>query len=85
MLPPVPLRVAVLESLSGGDRSAIVKSVLSQGYVGRDWAVWLNALVAQINLSAPAGTFANNAAAVAGGLLVGQTYQTATGEIRVVV
>ena len=33
----------------------------------------------------PAGVFANNAAAVAGGLNVGQFYNTATGEVRVVV
>lgn len=69
MLPPVPLRVPVLE----------------HGLISRDWAVWLNALARQINLSAPAGTFANNAAAVAAGLAVGQAYQTATGELRVVV
>jgi hypothetical protein len=69
MLPPVPLRVLVLE----------------RGFIGHDWAVWLNALARQISLSTPAGTFANNAAAVAAGLTVGQTYQTATGEVRVVV
>jgi hypothetical protein len=68
-LPPVPLRAVVLEG----------------GYISRDWAVWFNALARQINLSAPAGTFANNAAAVAGGLAVGQAYQTVTGELRVVV
>jgi hypothetical protein len=30
-------------------------------------------------------TFADNAAAAAGGLLAGETYKTATGELRVVV
>lgn len=68
-LPPVPLRAVVLEGR----------------LISRDWAVWLNALARQINLSAPAGTFANNAAALSAGLAVGQTYQTATGEVRVVV
>jgi hypothetical protein len=68
-LPPVPLRVPVLE----------------RRLISRDWAVWLNALAKQIDLLTPAGTFANNAAAVAAGIAVGQTYQTATGEVRVVV
>lgn len=31
------------------------------------------------------GTYANNAAAVAGGLSVGAFYKTATGEVRIVV
>jgi hypothetical protein len=84
-LPPVPLRVAVLESLSGGAHTKLVKSVLEQAFIGRDWAVWLNDLARALNLATPAGTFANNAAAIAGGLPLGQTYQTATGELRVVV
>jgi len=85
-LPPVPLRVAVLESVSGGSNSKLVKSVLEQAFIGRDWAVFLNDLARQINLNTPPVTpFANNAAAIAGGLPLGQTYQTATGELRVVV
>lgn len=32
-----------------------------------------------------AGTYADNAAALAGGLSVGQFYKTATGEVRIVV
>lgn len=68
-LPPVPLRVVVVIA----------------GLISRDWAVWLNALASRANLSTPAGTFANNAAAIAAGLAVGQTYQTVTGEVRVVV
>lgn len=69
VLPPVPLRAIVVVA----------------GLISRDWAVWLNRLAQQTNLSTPAGTFANNAAAVAAGLAVGQAYQTATGEMRVVV
>lgn len=56
------------------------------GLVSRDWdASFFQPLADAIGRLTPAGTFANNAAAVTGGLLVGQFYQTATGEVRVVV
>ena len=72
-LPDVPRRSDVL---GDGDQ---------RRRVSHDWDVWLAGLRRRIDLSTPAGTFANNAAAVAAGLAVGQTYQTATGELRVVV
>ena len=45
--------------------------------------IWsrVKALEAKNNLA----TYANNAAAISGGLTVGTTYKTATGEVRVVV
>ncbi len=68
-LPPVPLRVPVIEG----------------GYISRDMAVYLRTVAQQVNTLTPAGTYANNVDALAAGLLVGQVYQTATGELRVVV
>jgi hypothetical protein len=54
--------------------------------VTHDWdASFFQPLVQAVDTLTPAGTFATNAAAVAGGLLVGQVYQTAAGEVRVVV
>ncbi len=68
-LPPVPLRVPVL----------------SGGVISHDWAVYLNAVAQAVNTVTSHGTFANNAAAIAGGVLVGQYYQTAAGDVLVVV
>ena len=61
--------------------------VLSNGgKISQPWdQSFFQPLVQAVNLLTPAGTFANNAAALAGGLLVGQVYQTAAGEVRVVV
>jgi hypothetical protein len=58
---------------------------VEQGKLSHDAQVWLDSVRRAVNLSTIAGTFANNAAAIAGGLAVGQTYQTAAGEVRVVV
>jgi hypothetical protein len=69
-LPPVPFQSKVL----GKD-----------GLVTRDWARYFIALTDAITALQVAGTFVDNVAALAGGLTVGQTYQTATGEVRVVV
>ena len=56
------------------------------GIVTHDWdASFFQPVSDAVARSTIAGTFANNAAAIAGGLAVGQTYQTATGEVRVVV
>lgn len=73
-LPDVPRRNDVLGDF-GAERRRISHA----------WDVWLNGLKHRVDLSTPAGTFANNAAAVAAGIPVGQVYQTATGELRVVV
>ena len=69
-VPPVPLRVVVLAT---------------GGLISRDWARYFVAITDAITVLTVAGTFADNAAALAGGLTAGQIYQTATGEVRVVV
>lgn len=56
--------------------------------VGPDLNVWarqVSAYLARIAGTVNAPTYADNAAAVAGGLSVGQMYKTAAGELRVVV
>ncbi len=57
-----------------------------KGKISTSWdQSFFQPLTQAVDLLTPAGTFANNAAAIAGGLLVGQVYQTATGEVRIVV
>lgn len=68
-VPPVPLRVPVLTG----------------PLISREWARYFVALTDAITALTVAGTFADNAAALAGGLTTGQIYRTATGEVRVVV
>lgn len=63
-------------------RSSVVTKA---GIITFDWDNFLQSLTQQLAVLTPAGTFANNAAALAAGLAVGQVYQTATGEMRVVV
>lgn len=58
----------------------------AQAMISDDWdRSFLQPLVRAVDTLTPGGTFANNVAALAGGLLVGQVYQTATGELRIVV
>jgi hypothetical protein len=58
---------------------------IEQGKITHDADIWLNSVRSTANAAEIQGTFANNAAALAGGLAVGQVYQTAAGEVRVVV
>lgn len=53
--------------------------------VTKGWDDFHVAVTRDIATLQPIGTYANNAAAVAAGVNVGQFYQTATGEVRVVV
>ena len=55
------------------------------GKLSHDADVWLNSVRSAVNAVEVLGTFADNVAALAGGLVAGQVYQTATGELRVVV
>lgn len=56
------------------------------GKISRAWdASFFQPLIATVDTLTPGRTFANNAAALAGGLLIGQVYKTATGELRIVV
>jgi hypothetical protein len=71
IVPPVPYRSVIVTQ--GG----LVEQLV--------WVRWLTALLNAVNQAQIAGTFANNVDALAGGLVVGQVYQTATGEMRVVV
>ena len=67
---PVPRRTVVIEK---------------ERLINTDWDRWLQSIQAALNAAQSAGVFANNAAAVAGGLAIGQVYQTVTGELRMVV
>jgi len=53
--------------------------------VNPDWDRWLQTIQVALTAAQSAGVFANNAAALAGGLAIGQVYQTVTGELRIVV
>lgn len=56
------------------------------GTVNPDWdRSFLQPLAQAVSNGTSHGTYANNAAALAGGLVVGQVYQTAAGELRIVV
>jgi hypothetical protein len=59
--------------------------MVEKGLVSTDWDRWLQSVQTALNAAQSNGVFANNAAAVAGGLVIGQVYQTVTGELRVVV
>lgn len=60
--------------------------MMAFGLVSKDWdSSFLQPVVQVVDRLTPAGVFANNLAALAAGLLVGQVYQTATGEVRIVV
>lgn len=68
--PPVPRKSTVLRA---------------GGLLDLDYDRFLQGLANAVSLGTSAGTYANNAAALAAGLLIGQVYQTATGELRIVV
>ena len=68
-IPPVPRRTTVTE----------------KGLINTDWDRWLQTIQVALNAAQSNGVFANNAAALAGGLVIGQVYQTVTGELRIVV
>lgn len=53
--------------------------------INPDWDRWLQTIQVALNAAQSNGVFANNAAALAGGLVIGQVYQTVTGELRIVV
>ncbi|MES2531838.1 MAG: hypothetical protein V4636_12430 [Pseudomonadota bacterium] len=55
------------------------------GKISHEADMWLDTVRRTANAAEIRGTFANNVAALAGGLVAGQVYQTATGEVRVVV
>lgn len=55
------------------------------GKLSHDADVWLDTVRRTANAAEIMGTFANNVAALAGGLVAGQVYQTAAGDVRVVV
>lgn len=60
--------------------------ITGNGLVTPEWdRSFLQPLMQAVNTLTPAGTYANNAAALVAGLLVGQVYQTAAGELRIVV
>ncbi|MES2531680.1 MAG: hypothetical protein V4636_11640 [Pseudomonadota bacterium] len=63
-------------------RSSVLRK---DGKVDGDWDHWFDTVRRTANAAEIQGTFANNVAALAGGLVAGQVYQTATGEVRVVV
>ena len=58
---------------------------IEQGTLSHDAQVWLDSVRRAVNAATLMGTYANNAAAITGGLVAGQQYQTAAGEVRVVV
>lgn len=59
--------------------------VIAGGKLSIDYDRWLQGLATALANGTTNGTYANNAAALAGGLVIGQVYQTATGEVRIVV
>lgn len=60
-------------------------TVTEKGLINTDWDRWLQTIQVALNAAQSNGVFANNVAALAGGLVVGQVYQTVTGELRIVV
>ena len=67
---PVPRRTVVTEK---------------ERLINPDWDRWLQTIQVALTAAQSAGVFPNNAAALAGGLAIGQVYQTVTGELRIVV
>jgi len=67
---PVPRRTVVIEK---------------ERLINPDWDRWFQTIQEALNAVQSHGVFATNAAALAGGLVIGQVYQTVTGELRVVV
>ena len=56
------------------------------GIVSVIWMLWLERLTSMVNRNTMQGlaVYADNAAAIAGGLSVGDIYMTATGQVMVV-
>ena len=82
-----PLRVPRGSAVVAGAPTASknARELFAQTVIAHDWDNFLVDVLQRLSVLTPAGTYANNAAALAGGLLVGQVYQTAAGEVRIVV
>lgn len=68
--PPVPRQSTVLRA---------------GGLLDIDYDRFLQGMANAVSLGTSAGAYANNAAALAAGLVVGQVYHTAAGDLRIVV